>query len=201
VYEQRRLESLKIMDETDLKRQKIEEFLEYIESRLEELDDEKEELAQFQEMDKDRRCLEYTIYSREQNELNDQLNSVEDQRQIDLEDSKQRLSGQETQLATLHGFERDLEEALISHASAKDARKYMADERKDLVMKKTQLELMIVDLDESAAQNRDTISAATAELGKYDSQIETKSQELQQIIPRYEGLIRDESIVKAKLVK
>ena len=41
VYEQRRTESLRIMAETDAKREKIEDLLKYIETRLEELEEEK----------------------------------------------------------------------------------------------------------------------------------------------------------------
>lgn len=38
------------------------EVVEYIEQRLEDLGDEKEELKEFQTLDRDKRALEYTIY-------------------------------------------------------------------------------------------------------------------------------------------
>ena len=52
VYEQRRQESLKIMTETDLKRTKINELLDYIQQRLDELEVEKQELSEFNDLDK-----------------------------------------------------------------------------------------------------------------------------------------------------
>jgi structural maintenance of chromosome 3 (chondroitin sulfate proteoglycan 6) len=61
VYEQRRQESLKIMDETDSKSTKIDELLQYIEERLAELETEKEELREYQDKDKERRCLDYAL--------------------------------------------------------------------------------------------------------------------------------------------
>lgn len=64
VYEQRRSESLKLMEETEAKRGKIGDLLEYIEERLGELEEEKEELKEFQNKDRERRCLEYALYSR-----------------------------------------------------------------------------------------------------------------------------------------
>lgn len=106
MYEQRRQESLKIINETgmysvsyetvvaltchgtentacslttlplDTKRRNIEELLTHIEERLEELEEEKEELKLYQEHDRRRRCLEYTIYSREQKDINDALEEV-----------------------------------------------------------------------------------------------------------------------------
>lgn len=68
VYEQKRIESLKIMvfsqsafnkikDETLGKRDQIEELLEYIEERLEELEEEKQELQEYLAADKERRYL------------------------------------------------------------------------------------------------------------------------------------------------
>ena len=48
VYEQRRTESLRIMAETDAKRDKINDLLDYIDTLLTELEEEKEELKEFQ---------------------------------------------------------------------------------------------------------------------------------------------------------
>jgi structural maintenance of chromosome 3 (chondroitin sulfate proteoglycan 6) len=76
VYEQRRAESLRIMDETNAKSAKIEDLLTYIEERLDELEEEKKELKEFQEKDKDRRCLEYALYQRELDEIADALTEV-----------------------------------------------------------------------------------------------------------------------------
>lgn len=59
------------------KREKINELLKYIEERLHTLEEEKEELAQYQKWDKMRRALEYTIYNQELNETRAKLDEVE----------------------------------------------------------------------------------------------------------------------------
>lgn len=84
MYEQRRAESLRIMAETDAKRTKINELLEYIETRLQELEEEKEELKEFQDKDKERRCLEYALYQRELEEVTETLAEIEDERKAEL---------------------------------------------------------------------------------------------------------------------
>lgn len=61
------------MDETSSKRQRISELLEYIEGRLAELEEEKEELKEYQEKDRERRCLEYALHERELNEVSGAL--------------------------------------------------------------------------------------------------------------------------------
>lgn len=80
VYEQRRSESLRIMDETSSKRQKINELLDYINGRLAELEEEKEELKEYQEKDRERRCLEYAMFERELLEVNGALEELEEER-------------------------------------------------------------------------------------------------------------------------
>lgn len=62
------------------KREKINELLKYIEERLHTLEDEKEELAQYQKWDKMRRALEYTIYNQELNETRAKLDEVMNQK-------------------------------------------------------------------------------------------------------------------------
>lgn len=64
------------MSAAEGKREKINELLKYIEERLHTLEDEKEELAQYQKWDKMRRALEYTIYNQELNETRAKLDEV-----------------------------------------------------------------------------------------------------------------------------
>ncbi|KAI9319337.1 hypothetical protein BX666DRAFT_1457951 [Dichotomocladium elegans] len=72
------------MEETDAKRTKITDVLDFIQERLAELEQEKEELSQFQTLDRQRRSIEYTIYTREQAEVNEKLEELEANRRRDL---------------------------------------------------------------------------------------------------------------------
>ena len=78
------------MAETDSKRGKIDELLQYIATRLEELEEEKEELKEFQEKDKERRCLEYAVYSRELEEVTETLEEIEEERRAEVHSSNVR---------------------------------------------------------------------------------------------------------------
>ena len=91
VYETKRVESIKIMKETALKREKINELLVYIESRLEELEVEKSELNEFQSLDKDRRCLEYAIYSKEQETAVEEWEELEEAEGVENELMKGKI--------------------------------------------------------------------------------------------------------------
>src|ERR1700761_6457209 len=58
IVPQGRVTALTNMKETNSKRAKIDELLDYINERLAELEEEKDELRNYQEKDKERRCLE-----------------------------------------------------------------------------------------------------------------------------------------------
>lgn len=65
-----------IFSETESRRNQILEVVAYIEERLKELDEEKEELQKYQKLDKERRTLEYTIFDKELADAEDKLKQV-----------------------------------------------------------------------------------------------------------------------------
>ncbi|KXZ47519.1 hypothetical protein GPECTOR_34g678 [Gonium pectorale] len=65
VYEERRRESERIMSEAGSRGSQIKGMLSEIEDKLRELDTERSELLEFQELDRRRRCLRYTLYDKE----------------------------------------------------------------------------------------------------------------------------------------
>lgn len=77
MYDDRREESLRILEETSTKREKIDEVLTFLDERLKELETEKEELSGYQELDRTRRVVEYTIYSKELTDINTKLEKLE----------------------------------------------------------------------------------------------------------------------------
>lgn len=62
----------------EAKGDKITEMIKYIEERLSTLEEEKEELKAYQEWDKMRRSLEYTIHDKELRDTREKLESVSD---------------------------------------------------------------------------------------------------------------------------
>ncbi|GES77633.1 chromosome segregation protein SudA [Rhizophagus clarus] len=199
VYEQRRQESKKIIEETDSKRSKIEELLNYIEERLEELEEEKEELKNFQDMDRERRCLEYAIYHREQLDLKRQLNEMDELRERGVHGSNQqnklfkddaeRITKIELEIAELQGkidllnvekreLDEDMQEQIKAHA---------------------QIELVLKDMEDTARQNRETKKRREIELRAIELDIQKKETELEQTIPSYINEVNQEAQLKEEL--
>lgn len=64
------------MSKSDAKREKITDLLTYIEERLNELEEEKEELKEYQKNDRERRCLEYALHQKELDDVTATLDNV-----------------------------------------------------------------------------------------------------------------------------
>ncbi|KAK2969893.1 hypothetical protein RJ640_015461 [Escallonia rubra] len=82
VYEERRRESLKIMQETGKsllsnKRNQIIQVVQYFDDRLRYLEEDKAELKKYQQLDKQRKSLEYSIYEKELHDARQKLAEVE----------------------------------------------------------------------------------------------------------------------------
>ena len=77
VYDEKKRESLNKMEENHTNIEKINDHLQYMEERLDELKKEKEELTQYQKLDKGRRAMEYTLYDKELRKARETLDEIE----------------------------------------------------------------------------------------------------------------------------
>ena len=63
VYEDRRAQSLQILKQTDLRREKISEVIQNIEEKLQTLEEEKNDLQQYIACDKKERAIKHCIHT------------------------------------------------------------------------------------------------------------------------------------------
>ncbi|QKX64619.1 uncharacterized protein TRUGW13939_11794 [Talaromyces rugulosus] len=199
VYEARRAESLKIMNETNNKRTKIDELLDYINERLDELEEEKDELRNYQEQDRERRCLEYTIYSREQQEIANALDSLEGQRQTGVEDTDANRENFIQGEKTLTQIDAEIAECKQQIEFLKVDKAQLEDERRE-----TSRALAQVELQEKAL--KDGQSAAQQFKARHDNDLESvqtaikqRETELQTLLPQFNAAKEQEDGVKSQL--
>ncbi|EGE09251.1 chromosome segregation protein sudA [Trichophyton equinum CBS 127.97] len=178
VYEARRTESLKIMNETNNKRAKIDELLDYINERLGELEEEKDELRNFQEKERERRCLEYTIYSREQAEIASALESIDDQRQAGVEDTdanRNRLMQGENDIAQIDTQKAELRQQMELLKLEKDQ---LEDDRRDASRALAQAELQRKSLSEGQSAAQRSKAEREANVERVNAAIKEREEEL-----------------------
>ncbi|KAJ6188149.1 hypothetical protein N7519_003057 [Penicillium mononematosum] len=199
VYEARRSESLKIMNETNSKRAKIDELLDYINERLAELEEEKDELRSYQEKDKERRCLEYTIYSLEQQEIGKVLNEIEERRQNGVEDADnnrdQFIEGEKA----IAQIDAEIAECRQQIEFLKVDKAQLEDERREASKTLAQNELRAKSLSDNQAAAQALKSRYDSDLRSVQSAISEREAEHREILPRFNALKDQEDSVKSQL--
>lgn len=199
VYEARRVESLKIMTETDNKRAKIDELLEYIKDRLGELEEEKEELRAYQEKDRERRCLEYTIYHREQVEISNALDSIDEQRQTgvdETDDNRERFIECEKEIDELDS---EISEIRRQVELQKVDKRQLEDERRDNTRIRAKIELDVKGFSEGRSQAEQAKAQYETKLQQVQETIAQRESELQELLPDFNAKKEEEDRVKRQL--
>ncbi|EMD37508.1 hypothetical protein CERSUDRAFT_114149 [Gelatoporia subvermispora B] len=199
VYEQRRAESLRIMAETDSKRQKINELLDYIETRLAELEEEKEELREFQQKDKDRRCLEYALYQRELEEVTEALEEIEEERRGEVHNANVRREQFNDREKQAQQLERNISEMRTNLTTLTLSRQGVQSELTDLVRSRTELECTVADLRLAAERAGGKREELEQELARVQEQIAAKESELARLLPEWEAHRARETEEKRRL--
>ncbi|VDK54762.1 unnamed protein product [Anisakis simplex] len=191
VYDERKEESLKILRETSAKSEKIEALLAYIEERLKTLEEEKEDLKEYQKWDKMKRSIEYTIYDNEVKEARKKLDKLAEQREeLNTRQSKvtnDLLNAQNSSLKA-QAEQRKLEARFKGMREEKEA---LLGEQTERFQKKTELELRIKDLREDVEKERSGRDKAEDVLNKLKADIQAKEEELNDIAPKYNALVED----------
>lgn len=199
VYEARRTESLKIMNETNSKRTKIDELLDFINERLSELEEEKDELRNYQEKDKEKRCLEYTIYSREQHEISSVLENLEEQRQTGVEDTdtnRDRFIQGEKDMARI---DTEIAECKQQIEFLRVDKAQLEGERREASKALAQVELQAKSLADNQSATQSIKARHDADLESVQTAIKERESELNEILPPFNSVKEREDDVKTKL--
>ncbi|KAI5361856.1 Putative structural maintenance of chromosomes protein [Septoria linicola] len=187
VYESRRAESHKILEETKQKRTKIDDLLEHIRGRLGELEEEKEELRQFQDKDRERRCLEYTIHHKEQERLEEQIARIDDERDGGMEQNDEHrdsLKEAEQQMESIESQITRLEQQmkLLSQEQAQ-----YKEERTENSRTKAQIESDVQAMQDNQAAAQQAQAERANELRKVQKQIKQHESQLADLLPQYQA--------------
>uniref|UniRef100_A0A8C1W8Q4 Structural maintenance of chromosomes protein n=1 Tax=Cyprinus carpio TaxID=7962 RepID=A0A8C1W8Q4_CYPCA len=188
VYDERKEESISLMKETEGKREKINELLKYIEERLHTLEDEKEELAQYQKWDKMRRALEYTIYNQELNETRAKLDELSSKRETCGDKSRQLRDAQQDARDKVEDTERVVRELKARISAMKEEKEQLSAERQEQIKQRTKLELKAKDLQDELAGNSEQRKRLLKERQKLLEKIEEKQKELQETEPKFNAV-------------
>lgn len=199
VYDERREESLKIMEETDQKREKISEVVNFIESRLAELESEKEELKAFQELDKERKGLQYTIHVLELEHAKSNLEAL-DGKHHQLRAKGEELNARLVELrADLASAENDAKQLAPDLRRIQSERDQQDSSRKVLVERIAKLRVEVSEAAQAAELARETVRTTRAEIKAIQSQILEKENALRPLDVKFNQLRSEESDLHSQI--
>ena len=191
VYDEKKQESLTKMEENISSIDKIQQILTDIEQRLQELHGEKEELTNYQQLDRKRRAMEYTLYDKELRRARKFLDDLESDRVEHVE----QVSELHERAKEIHDAIRNVEAVLKTKSNAlKRNRKQLQaleEDKSAAVHQHTALKLECEELEESIRSAEKQEKSNQKDLQKVMEEIEKAEKELnEQVQPQYEEASR-----------
>lgn len=201
VYEERRRESLKIMQDTGNKRKQIIQVVQYLDERLRELDEEKEELRKYQQLDKQRKSLEYTIYDKELHDTREKLEQVEVARTKASEESTKMYDRVEKAQDESRSLDESLKGLTKELQTLNKEKETVEARRTEAIKKKTKLELDENDFKERMAGNIQSKNDALEQLSMVEREMQDSLKELEAINPLYESQVDKEKQTTKRIME
>lgn len=193
-------ESQKIMNETNNKMAAIDATFEQINERLAELEEEQEELRNFQEQDAEKRAIEYVLEQRELEETTKGLQQLDERRQGRIEnfdENQQAYADGEDNIARIN---QQLEELRQNMNAARLEKKQLEDERRERARAKAQAELDVRNMSDGRSAAQRSKQQHDENLEQVRSQIEEAEQELNNdVLPEYEQASSKAHATKTRL--
>ncbi|KAK5949899.1 Structural maintenance of chromosomes protein 3 [Knufia fluminis] len=193
-------ESQKIMNETNNKITAIDSTFEQINERLKELEDEQEELRNFQEQDAEKRATEYILEQRDLEETNKGLQQLEERRSNRIENAdgnRQAYIEGEDNIARIN---QQLEELRQNMNAARLEKKQLEDERRERARAKAQADLDVRNLSAGHSAAQRSKQQHDENLQQVQGQIAEIEAELNNdVLPKYQQASQKAQATKTRL--
>lgn len=179
LYEDKKGESLVKMQENAQSVEKINSILADIDQRLNELKGEKEELTVYQNCDRTRKALEYTLYDKELRKARHMLDVLEHDRMDHLHNT---ASLHEALKATHERIQNAEGELQIKTQALRRNRRHLQDAEADkikAVTLRTKLDLKCQELQEQLSTGKESLKRTERELEALEVQIQMAQEQLQ----------------------
>ena len=178
LYEDKKAESLVKMQENAQSIGKIDSILNDIDGRLNELHGEKEELTIYQNCDRTRKALEYTLYDKELRKARMVLDNLEHERALHLEEQSSLHDTAKELHDQIHDAEAALKVQLQALKRNKNQLLHTEQDKMKAVTIKTQLDLQCQELQDLCVQGQEALQGAEQELTKLRVQIKRAKSDL-----------------------
>jgi len=191
-YDERRKESMKIMKETDGRKEHIETVIGVLDERLAELKGEAQEFEKYQALDTTRRSIEYSIYEREREVAVAHLEKIDKARAGGNSHAEREGSAYAAAHKAVRDAENEYEKLQTTLQKAHASKKGIQSALNHQLERRTELELRLKDLKESLSGAAGGKQQAAKELKQIQAKIKEARSKLADLTSAYSRLLSDE---------
>ncbi|CBY19836.1 unnamed protein product [Oikopleura dioica] len=189
VYDDKRGESMELIRKTNDNRSKVNTLLTQIVEKLDSLEREKEDLAEYQKFDREKRAFEFLIFENQRKEAETKLKKLKLQREQKRETKADIREKSETLRKQLQEAKKNLSDVEHALARSSDEKESVTSEKEKLISSKTKHELEIKELKLSENEGNASAQDAEKELKELKVKIREKRHELEQeLTPEFQRL-------------
>ncbi|KAL5399576.1 hypothetical protein PMIN03_012644 [Paraphaeosphaeria minitans] len=201
VYEKRRTDSLKLMNDTDKSCERIDTLVADINTRLDELEGEKSELEAYNKNDRERRAILHTLNSRIEKSIESDLNRIEARRHngaADVDNQKAVFVQNEQDMGRIADQIAELKSE-IDLLTAERAR--LEDDRRKASRQKAAIELELNDLTDGQSAAKQSQKQRDKDLALVRHDMTARETEFAQLLPTYNAKKDEEDAVSSQLAE
>lgn len=196
VFEVKLKESLKEMANSSKRQEKIDEMLTFIESRIEDLNLEKDDLKHFEKLNNGKKSLEYNVFDRELAHLNDQIEDLDVTHENSMDQYNKLISEHDEKEESVIKLDQLIKE-LESNVKLLEVEKAQNDDEcKQVFALVESLKAQIKDIDSSSSVNVEQDRSTLAEL---QSAANVKQKQLEKLEPKKLQLFQTEQALRKTL--
>ncbi|KAE9553152.1 hypothetical protein FO519_003631 [Halicephalobus sp. NKZ332] len=206
IYDEKKRESMELLNDTEEKITRSKLLLEYMDQRLETLEEEKEELKEYQKHDKNRRALEYTLLNSEvrdckkefdnclkkRQELQMALNQAENEK---FEKSKS-VTAAELEIRQLENREKALADEI---AAGREEEAKLSEEKTTSVLKMTDLQELVDRIQSGKANSEQQLEELAVVIRGKEVSLEALKPKYNELLQKQADIEGDVNIAQRKL--
>ncbi|CAI4529739.1 BAL_1a_G0028560.mRNA.1.CDS.1 [Saccharomyces cerevisiae] len=192
--------SLKKMEETEQKKIQINKEMSELNSKLSEMEQERKELEKYNELERNRKIYQFTLYDRELNEVINQMERLDGDYNNTVYSSEQYIQELDKREDMIDQVSKKLSsiEASLKIKNATDLQQAKLRES-EISQKLTNVNVKIKDVQQQIESNGEQRNLDSTTLKEIKSIIEQRKQKLSKILPRYQELTKEEAMYKLQL--
>ncbi|QHS74177.1 cohesin subunit SMC3 [Saccharomyces paradoxus] len=192
--------SLKKMEETEQKKIQISKEMDELNSKLGEMEQERKELEKYNELERNRKIYQFTLYDRELNDVINQMERLDGDYNNTVYSSEQYIQELDKREDMIEQVSKNLSsiQASLKIKNATDLQQAKLRES-EISQNLTNVNVKIKDVQHQIESNGEQRNLDSATLEKIKSIIQQRKQKLSKILPRYQELTKEEAMYKLKL--